>query len=163
VIRRATPNDHTSITNIASEVYGELGDYGTILPSWLVHPGVEAYVDPCWVGATLESLRAFVLLGFFEPLAPMEPLLLVDLLALAVVPEHQQKGNGRRMLREAIRLATDAARGFSQADIRLTVSESNPVAQKLFSSEGFEVLDPNHGAYDRGQRAIRMTLRLPTS
>jgi ribosomal protein S18 acetylase RimI-like enzyme len=159
MIRRATPDDHPGITGIAAEVYGELGDYGTILPSWFAHPGVEVYVD-AESEPPREDLRSFFLLGFFEPLSPTSKQLLVDLLAIAVVPDYQRQGRGRLLLREAIRLATQAADGFSQADLRLTVSESNPVAQRLFSSEGFEILDPCHGTYDRGQRAIRMTRRL---
>jgi ribosomal protein S18 acetylase RimI-like enzyme len=160
MIRRATPGDHDGITGIAAEVYGDLGDYGTILPSWFLHPGVEVYVDVVGDSESDTKLRSFFLLGFFEPLSPRSKQLLVDLLAIAVVPDQQRQGRGRRLLREAIRLATQAAEGFSQADLRLTVSESNPVAQKLFSSEGFEILDPYHGTYDRGQRAIRMNRRL---
>lgn len=159
MIRRATPNDHPDITSIAGKVYGELGDYGAILPSWLVHPCIEVYVDVCAdqdAAAPAEPMRAFLLLGYFEPLTCSEPQLLVDLLAIAVVSGHRQQGTGRLLVREAIRLASRAAQGFARADIRLTVSESNPVARRLFSSEGFEILDPNHGAYHRGQRAIRM-------
>jgi ribosomal protein S18 acetylase RimI-like enzyme len=164
LIRRATPSDHAGITGLAAEVYGDLGDYGSILPSWFVHPGVEVYVDTesdtVSDKASISRVRSFLLLGFFEPLSQTNKQLLVDLLAIAVVPDCQRQGVGRKLLREAIRLATEAADGFSQADIRLTVSESNPVAQRLFSSEGFEILDPYHGTYDRGQRAIRMNRRL---
>ena len=160
MIRQATPSDHAGITSIAADVYQDLGDYGSILPSWFVHPGVQVYVDD---QSSPEALRSFLLLGFFEPLSHLHQELIVDLLAIAVVPSCQRQGVGRGLLREAIALATKAAHGFSKADIRLTVSESNSVAQKLFSSEGFEILDPHHGTYDRGQRAIRMSRHLPTS
>jgi ribosomal protein S18 acetylase RimI-like enzyme len=134
------------------------------LPSWFLHPGVEVYVD---IDADLECeegrVRSFVLLGYFEPLSESNKQLLVDLLAIAVVPNLQRQGLGRKLLVEAIGIASRAASGFSKADMRLTVSETNPVAQRLFSSEGFEILDPHHGTYDRGQRAIRMSRRLPLS
>jgi ribosomal protein S18 acetylase RimI-like enzyme len=142
---------------MAAEVYGELGDYGSIVPSWLVHPGVQVYVDRPANGHDRGELRSFLLLGFFEPLSDCQRQLLVDLLAIAVAPAHQRQGVGRRLLREALDIAQRAARGFGRADMRLTVAHTNPVAQRLFSSEGFEVLDPHHGSYDRGQRAIRMT------
>jgi ribosomal protein S18 acetylase RimI-like enzyme len=160
LIRLATPSDHPRITDLAAEVYQDLGDYGSILPSWFLHPGVEVYVDSAGEKGAETSLRSFVLLGYFEPLSDSNKELLVDLLAIAVVPRCQRQGIGRRLLVETIGIATKAAQGFARADLRLTVSETNPVAQKLFSSEGFEILDPHHGTYDRGQRAIRMSRRL---
>jgi ribosomal protein S18 acetylase RimI-like enzyme len=160
LIRIATPSDHAGITGIAAEVYDDLGDYGNILPSWFTHPGVEVYVDTESETVGNSRVRSFLLLGYFEPLSDKNKQLLVDLLAIAVVPDCQRRGMGRALLLEAIRIATKAAHGFAQADLRLTVSETNPVAQRLFSSEGFEILDPHHGTYDRGQRAIRMTRRL---
>lgn len=160
MIRLATPSDHAGITGIAADVYGDLGDYGSILPSWFLHPSVEVYVDTEGKSGVEGRVRSFVLLGYFEPLSDSNKRLLVDLLAIAVVPECQRQGIGRRLLLEAIRIATNAARGFCEADLRLTVSETNPVAHRLFSSEGFEILDPYHGTYDRGQRAIRMSRRL---
>lgn len=172
MIRRATPEDHASIAQLAAEVYADLGDYGSIMPSWLSHPDVKVYVDPeqdrALEGRVAERMRSFLLLGFFEPLqassrAESERSLVVDMLAIAVVPDHQRQGLGRRLLREAIKIASEAAQGFGRADMRLTVSETNPVAQKLFSSEGFSILDSHHGSYDRGQQAIRMNRRLPTS
>ncbi len=160
MIRLAKPSDHAGITGIAAAVYEDLGDYGNILPSWFLHPGVEVYVDIDADAADESRVRSFLLLGYFEPLSESHKQLLVDLLAIAVVPECQRQGIGRALLLEAIRIATEAASGFSQADLRLTVAETNPVAQRLFSSEGFEILDPHHGTYDRGQRAIRMSRRL---
>ena len=47
MIRRCVTADHEWIRRLAAEVYAELGDYGAILPSWLDHPGVLAYVDCC--------------------------------------------------------------------------------------------------------------------
>lgn len=163
MIRRAAPSDHAGITAIAADVYRDLGDYGTIVPSWFAHPGVEVYVDHLEDAQNDARVHSFLLLGFFEHLSKSNNQLLVDLLAIAVVPDYQRQGMGRKLLQEAIRVATEAAHGFSRADLRLTVSESNPVAQRLFSSEGFEILDPNHGTYDRGQRAIRMNRRLSIS
>ena len=160
MIRLATPSDHPGITGIAAEVYEDLGDYGNIIPSWFLHPGVEVYVDIDNESTDESQVRSFLLLGYFEPLSAHNKQLLVDLLAIAVVPNCQRQGIGRALLLEAIRIATKAAHGFTHADLRLTVSETNPVAQRLFSSEGFEILDPHHGTYDRGQRAIRMSRRL---
>ncbi|MBT8495492.1 MAG: hypothetical protein KJO07_20755, partial [Deltaproteobacteria bacterium] len=60
----------------------------------------------------------------------------------------------------AIELARLAAGGEAVPEMRLTVADSNQAGQKLFHSEGFRVLDSDHGCYDGGQRAIRMALPL---
>lgn len=112
-IRRARSSDHAVITGIAEEVYGELGDYGSILPSWFVHPGVEVYVDTVSDANNAAQVRSFFLLGFFEPLSPSHKQLLVDLLAIAVVPHCQRQGMGRKR---------SCKRQFESPQQQLTVS-----------------------------------------
>ncbi len=144
---------------LASEVYGDLGDYGTIIPSWLEHPGVLTYLDEEEVGG---AARGFILLGFYQlPGSPSSGSYVADLLAIAVSPEHRKRGVGRGLLDYAIGVARLASRTNRVPEIRLTVAATNAIGQRLFTSSGFRVLDPNHGAYDRGQRAIRMTRALP--
>lgn len=140
---------------MAAEVYGTLGDYGTIIPSWLSHPGVLAYVDE-----HRGELRGFILLGFYEPTDGRDGYI-ADLLAIAVAPSHQGNGIGRKLLHHAIELARLAGRQNPVREIRLTVADSNSVGRHLYASSGFRVLDENHGAYDGGQRAIRMARPLP--
>ena len=45
-------------------MYAALGDYGTIIPAWMVHPGVMTYVEH---GGVSELRRGFILIGFYEP------------------------------------------------------------------------------------------------
>ena len=45
MIRRATQADHPWIAQLATEVYRDLGDYGQVMPQWLVQPGVLAWLD----------------------------------------------------------------------------------------------------------------------
>lgn len=148
MIRRATPADHAWITRLAADVYIELGDYGQIIPSWLLHPGVISYLDE-GVGP-----RGFILLGFYEP--NNERGCVADLLAIAVSPEHQRRGIGRRLLDHAIDVAQIIGAKNGASEIRLTVAEPNRGGRRLFASAGFTVLDADHGLYDGGQRAIRM-------
>jgi ribosomal-protein-alanine N-acetyltransferase len=145
VLRPATPADHGWIRALSGEVYRSLGDYATIIGSWLDHPGVLIEVD---VTATGEP-RGFLLIGFVDGYA--------DLLAIAVAVAHQGRGLGGGLLAHAVALAHQ--RGA--AELRLTVADSNPRAQALFRRSGFAVLAEDHGRYDGGQRAIRMRRSLP--
>jgi ribosomal protein S18 acetylase RimI-like enzyme len=148
MIRKAHAADHSAMVEIGAEVYANLGNYREILPSWLCHPGVEAYVA---VGQG-ETIEGFIMVGIFDAPKPATGAVL-DLLAIAVAPPFQRQGLGTALLHFAVQTAEADSRVL---ELRLTVAEDNAVAQRLFKSVGFEILDENHGAYDRGQRAIRM-------
>jgi ribosomal protein S18 acetylase RimI-like enzyme len=159
-MRRATGADHAWIAALAAEVYSDLGDYGSIIRSWLAHPGVTPYLERIRDRSGTEVPRGFILLGFYQPEGDPSGATVADLLAIAVDPAHQRKGVGRGMLAYAIELA-GRARDGGVSEMRLTVAETNPVARGFFSAAGFQVLDEHHGRYDRGQRAIRMTRPIP--
>ena len=164
MIRRASPLDADWIRDTAAHVYASLGDYGRVIPGWVAHPGVVTYVETADDGGR----RGFILLGFYAPWTVSETErssihpgeLVADLLAIAVAPEQQRQGVGKRLLTYAIDLVREASVRAPVRELRLTVADTNLIAQKLFDSFGFEVLDENHGAYDGGQRAIRMRLRI---
>ncbi len=148
---------------MAADVYGELGDYGSIIRSWLAHPGVLTYLDEAREHSArgAASLRGFTLLGFYEPASAASGPYVADLLAIAVARPHQRKGVGTALLQHAIHLAGLASRAGRAVEMRLTVAETNQVGRRFFSSFGFHVLDEDHGHYDGGQRAIRMARTLP--
>jgi ribosomal protein S18 acetylase RimI-like enzyme len=157
MIRRAAPADHDFIIQTGALVYAPLGDYGRILPGWLAHPGVLGFVeaDDC----ATDRARGFILLGFYTGWGEGSPRpgeLVADLLAIAVAPEHQRAGIGNRLLEFALDFVGEAASRAPVTEIRLTVAESNPGAQRLFRRHGFDSVDEHHGEYDGGQRAIRM-------
>jgi ribosomal protein S18 acetylase RimI-like enzyme len=162
VIRRATGADHAWIATLAADVYGDLGDYGSIIRSWLDHPGVRAYVDegPAMEGGP-DVLRGFILLGFYEPEEAPPGIHIADLLAIAVDRPCQRRGVGTSLLAHAVQLAGQASLSGTIRELRLTVADTNQIAQHFFRASGFHVLDEHHGHYDGGQRAIRMTRPLP--
>ena len=155
--------DHTWIADVAADVYGELGDYGSIIRSWLAHPGVLTYVEDAREpgGRHQDVARGFTLLGFYEPDTVRRGPYVADLLAIAVARRFQRKGVGTRLLEHAIHLAGLASGAGRLVEMRLTVAETNQVGRHFFSSFGFRVLDEDHGHYDGGQRAIRMVRALP--
>ncbi len=147
-------DDSDWVRDTAQLVYASLGDYGIIIPGWMSHPGVLTYLEVDDAG----TRRGFILLGFYEP--GDRKALVADLLAIGVSPDHQRQGVGRTLLEFALELSTEAARNSHVSEIRLTVAATNHPALALFHGAGFEVLDSHHGAYDGGQRAIRMVKRL---
>jgi ribosomal protein S18 acetylase RimI-like enzyme len=158
VIRRGFPEDAEWIRETAALVYAPLGDYRTIIPSWMAHPGVLTFLD---VDDDGPLRRGFILLGFYEPSDRPEGGYVADLIAIGVAPPFQRLGSGKRLMGYALDLATLAGKRALVPEIRLTVAEDNARARRLFHHFGFEVLDAQHGAYDGGQRAIRMRCRLP--
>lgn len=156
MIRRSAPAEHGWIRDLAAEVYADLGDYGSIIPAWLDHPGVLSYVD---ASDDTGERRGFALLGFYEP-EESGPYV-ADLLALAVEERFRRQGIGRGLLAYAIRVAELASRTSAVGEIRLTVADDNLVGQRLYRAHGFRVLSEDHGFYDGGQRAIRMARTLP--
>jgi ribosomal protein S18 acetylase RimI-like enzyme len=154
--------DHGWIAAVAGDVYGDLGDYATIIRSWLDHPGVLAYVDEDPSGASGAPLaRGFTLLGFYDPGGASPGATVADLLAIAVDRDHQRKGIGSRLLEHAIHLAGLMGNSGRVSEIRLTVADTNQVGQRFFTAFGFRVMDDDHGRYDGGQRAIRMRRSVP--
>lgn len=158
MIRRAEVADHPWIIATGAEAYRDLGDYTRILPSWLEQPGVLAWIDHDPQGRG----RGFAMLGFYldDPTAtPQTPdhatPVIADLLALAVLPQFQNKGIGTHLLHHVIEVAERVAPQSRISQLRLTVAESNTGAQRLYARNGFRIVDGS-ATYDRGQRALRM-------
>lgn len=164
MIRRATAADTDWIRDTAAHVYAALGDYGRVIPNWMAHSGVVGFVEA--PDDASERPRGFILLGFYSPRTEAERrevpqgALVGDLLAIAVAPEFQRQGVGTTLLAFAIDFVFEASSRAPVHELRLTVADTNITAQALFGRHGFEVIDPHHGAYDGGQRAIRMRRRV---
>ena len=157
IIRRATPADRQWVLETSADVYASLGDYQAILPDWIDNPAVLTFVEQDEDGAR----RGFLVLGFYRADDQAEGDFVADLLAIAVASRWQRSGVGRRLLQHALDLSVLAAQRKPVREVRLTVADSNVAARKLFASEGFVVMNPEHGRYDLGQTAVRMRRSIP--
>jgi ribosomal protein S18 acetylase RimI-like enzyme len=158
VIRRATEADHTWIAQLAAEVYQDLGEYGQVMPQWLIQPGVVG-----WIDEDRGERRGFAVLGFYQDRAPGTSALrtVADLLAIGVAPRHQRGGIGTALLQHVIGVVGAVSMTHGIPDLRLTVAHTNVVGQRWYARSGFHVVDGEHGTYANGQRAIRMARPLP--
>ena len=153
-IRRGGPADAAFIRQVAVEVFAHLGDYGRILPSWLLHDGVLTHICE-EAGAPV----GYTMLGFY-PLAPSGGALVADLLAIAVSPTAQGRGVGKRLLQHAVEHVRESQKRMPIKELKLSVADTNLRARKLFLEFEFRLVPGEHGFYDGGQVALHMARKV---
>jgi len=158
VIRRAIEADHAWISQLSAEVYRDLGEYGTVMPQWLIQPGVVG-----WIDEERGERRGFAVLGFYQDRVAGSVGLrtVADLLAIGVAPRYQRRGIGTQLLQHVIGVVGAVSMTHGIPDLRLTVADTNVIGQRWYERSGFRVVDGEHGTYANGQRAIRMARPLP--
>jgi ribosomal protein S18 acetylase RimI-like enzyme len=147
-IRRGGSADLAFVRALADDVLAQFGDYGSVLPSWLLREGVITHV-----AIAHDTPIGITMLAYYPADAGGY---LADLLAIAVSPRAQRRGVGAQLLEHALDYAAQAKRHFAIEGIRLSVADTNARARRLFERFGFEVATDGHGYYDRGQRALHM-------
>jgi len=155
ILRPATAADTDFVRELSTEAFAAFGDYRDLLPRWTAAPGVS-----CWLAVEGDRRIGFAMVGFYFADAA-RTWVYADLLAIAVVEEARGRGVGRALVRKAIDVARAGRAHFDVRELRLTVAEPNERARRLFASEGFVVSDEDHGHYDHGQRALRMSRPVP--
>lgn len=149
-VRPARADDAADIAVIARHTLFPFGRYDELLPAWMKREGIFTFL-----AEVKRRPVGLLMLGFFED---PERGFYSDLLAIAVVPEHQGTGLGRQLVRFAI--SESRRRMRSAVELRLSVADSNARARALFASEGFEPRPYELGTYDGGQVALRMAYAL---
>jgi len=79
-------------------------------------------------------------------------------ISIAVLPNHQQKGIGYALMREA----TQAMVNYNAKECYLEVRESNLPAVQLYKKLGFEIARTIKNYYADGENALLMAKQLPS-
>lgn len=143
----SSTDDATFVLSVAHNAFLAYGSYDTYLEEWFGHDAVTTTI------AELDGNRAgFFMLTTYHDTEGSRGLI-ADLVAIAVHPEYQSRGVGKRLLAHAIALA--ASSDPPAREMWLVVAEGNSRAQRFFAGRGFRLRD-GVGVYPAGQRALRM-------
>jgi GNAT superfamily N-acetyltransferase len=122
IVRPLRPADRERVLEITADVWEGQDYVPVVLDDWLADPRAS------FQGAEVDG----VLVGI-QRLRPIgEGLMLYE--GLRVASSHRRQGIARAMLRSAV----EETRGLGFRELRLITG--NPHAQRLFESEGFEIL-----------------------
>src|SRR5262244_3366132 len=122
-IRPGSIRDEEFVRSLANRVFSLYGDYGTLLPEWMVHPAVMTYI------AEEEGKPiGFTMLGLYVP--DRQRGYVADLLAIAIMPNSQGKGHGKTLIDHAIQTAGTLGKRMPVREIRLDVADSNGRGRK---------------------------------
>ena len=143
------PAHREFIRNLSAEVFSRFGDYDQTLPPVSSLPWVETVIA--------EREVEPVGLAMYTVVGPRGRE--IDLIAIAVLPQHQSGGIGQQLLAHV----ESAARGLAPeggAAVRLTVAEDNLRARRFFERSGFLPVSDGVGQYPRGQRSLALRKEL---
>jgi ribosomal protein S18 acetylase RimI-like enzyme len=159
-IEAGRPEDASAVESLAAEVFAAYGDYGQIIPRFYSTQGVHPFV-----ARDAGELIGFVLLGFLPWTggAAGKDWWVGDLLAIAVAPDRQGRGIGRRLMGEVDRLVSEMADWRDLKEIQLTCAADNEGGLAFFDRLGYRVVERNHGNYSNGQSAWRLARTLEPS
>lgn len=148
-LRKGTPKDRQFISNLSRKVFSAFGDYAEIVLRWLDQPDV----------ITVIAQEHITSLGFAMLYLRKNFIFnrnVGELLAIAVIPEHQRRGIGRILLAYMESLAQK----YGAIELRLSTAEMNKVACRFFEKADFTPIGARDNFYPAGQRALEMSKRL---
>jgi ribosomal protein S18 acetylase RimI-like enzyme len=169
LVEEAKPEDVVAVREISQEIFSAYGDYARLLPRFFSSQGVTSYVAR--EGArenarenARETARVvgFLLLGFLPWTGGdgCSERWIADVLALGVRPSHQRKGIGKALMTRMLQLVSEMEEWREVREVQLVCAESNLLALDFFRQFGFQVVDPHHGTYAGGQKALRLGRKL---
>ncbi len=149
-LRRANPRDLPFIVQLSEQVFSAYGQYDEIVARWAFFPQIITVV-----AEERGELRGFAMIN---PIFGVQNEAKGELLAIAVSPQYQRRGIGKRLLRRMEGLARD----LGIEDMVIHTAEINEAAHGFFAKNGFIQMGSVECYYPKGQKALEMskTLRM---
>jgi len=147
-LRRANPGDLPFIVELSEQVFSTYGQYDEIITRWASFPHIITVV----VEAKGQR-RGFAMIN---PILGAQNEAKGELLAIAVTPEYQRAGIGKRLLRHIEGLA----RNLGIEEMVIHTAEINEAAHQFFAKNGFIQRGSVNSYYPKGQKALEMSKTL---
>lgn len=147
--RTAAEKDRDFIRKLSARVFSIYGDYDQILTQWFLQPRVITII-----ASTDEGPMSFAMIRVKERRKGEGPT--GELLAIAVMPEHQRQGMGKALLG----WMEEQALQHGLSEIHLHTAKDNIPARLLFQKSGYHFRGSEKSYYPRGQSAVRMMKKL---
>jgi ribosomal protein S18 acetylase RimI-like enzyme len=139
-------NDLEFIGKLSDRVFSRYGNYDEILPAWVLDPRVMTII------ITEDTERLGFAMLQIERRAKLKPRK-GQLLAIAVKPDRQRQGIGKKLLAHVESLACE--RGVKE--VYLCTAQDNKHAQSFFQKAGYELKGSEEHYYPKGQPALVMS------
>jgi len=146
-IRTAEPGDLSFVASLAARVFTVFGQYEQAISDWFRAEGVFTYL--AWED---QRPQGFVMISSLYYMSSV----LSEIMAIAVSPDTQRKGVGKKLLRKAEESALHGGASF----MLLHTAKNNIPARSFFSRNGYYVVSEKPRYYPEGQDALRMIKKL---
>lgn len=147
-LRRANSRDLPFIVKLSEEVFSAYGPYNKIIAGWASSPHIITVL-----GEEKGQSRGF---GMINPISGAQNEAKGELLAIAVYPQYQRKGIGKRLLG----YMEDLARTLAIEEMVIHTAAINEAATHFFAKNGFIERKLVDRYYPMGQKALEMSKTL---
>ena len=144
-LRKANPRDLPFIVELSEQAFSAYGPYHEIITRWASFPHIITVV----VEEKGQS-RGFAMIN---PILGARDEAKAELLAIAVSPEYQRRGIGKRLLE----YMEDLARNFGIEEMNIHTAAINKAAYRFFAKNGFIQRGSVDRYYPLGQKALEMS------
>ncbi len=146
--RKANPRDLPFIVELSGQVFSAYGPYDEIIARWASFPHIITVVVEEY-----GQLRGFAMIN---PMLGVQNLAKGELVAIAISPQYQGRGIGKRLLG----YVEDLSQGLGIEEILIHTAAINKAAHRFFTRNGFITRGLVSSYYPMGQEALEMSKTL---
>ena len=150
-LRKANPRDLPFIVELSKQVFSAYGPYDEIIARWGSSPHIITVVVE-----EKGQPRGFAMIN---PMLGDQNEAKGELLGIAVSPQYQRRGIGKRLLRHM----EDLARNLGIEEMVIHTAAINKAAHRFFAKSGFIQRALVDRYYPLGQKALEMSKSLSTT